>query len=37
LLPVENPGYTFVESAETMEENYQSFHQEEGIIIVQAF
>jgi hypothetical protein len=37
LLPVENPGYLFVrESAATMEENYKSFHQEEGIIVVQA-
>jgi hypothetical protein len=37
LLPVENPGYIFVrESAATMEENYKSFHQEEGIIVVQA-
>jgi hypothetical protein len=37
LLPVENPGYIFVrESAATMEENYKYFHQEEGIIIVQA-
>jgi hypothetical protein len=36
-LPVENPGYIFVrESAATMEENYKSFHQEEGIIVVQA-
>jgi hypothetical protein len=38
LLPVENPGYIFVrESATTMEESYKSFHQEEGIIVVQAF
>jgi hypothetical protein len=37
LLPVQNPGYIFVrESAATMEENYKSFHQEEGIIVVQA-
>jgi hypothetical protein len=37
LLPIENPGYLFVrESAATMEENYKSFHQEEGIIIIQA-
>jgi hypothetical protein len=37
LLPVENPGYLFVrESAATMKENYKSFHQEEGIIIIQA-
>jgi hypothetical protein len=37
LLLVENPRYIFVrESAATMEENYKSFHQEEGIIIVQA-
>jgi hypothetical protein len=34
---VENPGYIFMrESAAIMEENYKSFHQEEGIIIVQA-
>jgi hypothetical protein len=38
LLPVENPEYIFVrESAATMEKNYKSFHQEEGIIVVQAF
>jgi hypothetical protein len=37
LLPVENPGYIFVrESVATMEENYKSFHQKEGIIVVQA-
>jgi hypothetical protein len=37
LLLVENPIYLFVrESATTMEENYKSFHQEEGIIVVQA-
>jgi hypothetical protein len=37
LLPVENPRYLFVrENAATMEENYKSFHQEEGIIVVQA-
>jgi hypothetical protein len=37
LLPVENPGYLFVrESAATMEENYKSLHQEEGIIVVYA-
>jgi hypothetical protein len=37
LLPVENPRYLFVrESAATMEENHKSFHQEEGIIVVQA-
>jgi hypothetical protein len=37
LLQVETPGYLFVrESAATMEENYKSFHQEEGIIVVQA-
>jgi hypothetical protein len=37
LLPIEKLGYLFVrESAATMEENYKSFHQEEGIIIVQA-
>jgi hypothetical protein len=37
LLLVENPGYLFVnESATTTEENYKSFHQEEGIIVVQA-
>jgi hypothetical protein len=37
LLPVENPGYLFVrERAATMEENYKSSHQEEGIIVVQA-
>jgi hypothetical protein len=37
LLLVENPGYIFVrESAATMEENYKSFHQEEGIIVVSA-
>jgi hypothetical protein len=37
LLPVENPGYIFVrESAATIEESYKSFHQEEGIIVVQA-
>jgi superfamily I DNA and/or RNA helicase len=36
LLPVENPGYIFVrDNAATMEEDYKSFHQEEGIIIVQ--
>jgi hypothetical protein len=35
LSPVENPGYIFVrESAATMEENYKSFHQEEGIIVI---
>jgi hypothetical protein len=38
LLPVENPGYIFArESAATMEENYKSFHQEEGIIVIEAF
>jgi hypothetical protein len=37
-LPVGNPRYLFVrESAATMEENYKPFHQEEGIIVVQAF
>jgi hypothetical protein len=37
LLPVENLVYLFVrESAATMEESYKSFHQEEGIIVVQA-
>jgi hypothetical protein len=37
LLLVKNPGYIFVrESAATMEENYKFFHQEEGIIVVQA-
>jgi hypothetical protein len=37
LLPVENPGYIFVrESATIMEESYKSFHQEEGIIVVEA-
>jgi hypothetical protein len=37
LLPVENPKYLFVrESAATMEENYKYFHQEEGIIVVEA-
>jgi hypothetical protein len=35
LVPVENPGYSIVrESAATMEENYKSFHQEKGIIVV---
>jgi hypothetical protein len=35
LLSVETPGYIFVrESAATMEENYKSFHHEEGIIVV---
>jgi hypothetical protein len=38
LLPVENLRYLFVsESAATMEEIYKPFHQEEGIIVVQAF
>jgi hypothetical protein len=37
LLPVENPRYIFVrESVATMEESYKPFHQEEGIIVVQA-
>jgi hypothetical protein len=37
-LPVGNPRYLFVrESAATMKENYKPFHQEEGIIVVQAF
>jgi hypothetical protein len=37
LLQVENPRYIFVrESAATMEESYKPFHQEEGIIVVQA-
>jgi hypothetical protein len=37
LLPVENLGYIFVRgSVATMEENYKSFHQKEGIIVVQA-
>jgi hypothetical protein len=36
MLPVENPRYIFVrENAATMEESYKSFHQEEGIIVVQ--
>jgi hypothetical protein len=38
LLPVENPGYIFVrESAAIMEKTYKPFHQEEGIIVIQAF
>jgi hypothetical protein len=37
-LLAENLRYIFVrESAATMEENYKSFHQEEGIIVVKAF
>jgi hypothetical protein len=35
MLPVENPRYIIVrESAATMEENYKSFHQDKGIIVV---
>jgi hypothetical protein len=38
LLPIENPRYIFVrESAATMEESHKPFHQEQGIIVVQAF
>jgi hypothetical protein len=37
LLLVENPRYIFVrECSNHVEENYKSFHQEEGIIVVQA-
>jgi hypothetical protein len=36
LLLVENPGYIFVRET-TMEESYKPFHQEEGIIVIQAF